>query len=97
MRGRAYLVGGGTTDWIVPEVTPERRFLINVALSEATLQFELRFEERPGGGSVLTQRISLFGPNAAAYLEGVEAGFGTSLRDGMRVVRDRIDAAAARG
>jgi hypothetical protein len=60
------------------------------------LQFEMRFEERIGGGAVLTQRVSLFGPNAAAYLEGVEAGFATGLRDGMRAVRDRIDEAAAR-
>jgi hypothetical protein len=51
-------------------------------------------EERVGGGSVLTQRVSLFGPNAREYLEGVEAGFAASLRDGMRAVRDRIDEAA---
>jgi hypothetical protein len=59
------------------------------------LRFELRFEERAGGGSVLTQRVSLFGPNAAAHLQGVEAGFGHSLRAGMLAVRDRIDQAAA--
>jgi len=29
-------------------------------------------------------------------LEGFEAGFGTSLQDGMRAVRDRIDEAAMR-
>ena len=43
---------------------------------------------------MLTQRVSLFGPNAGEYLEGVEEGFATSLRDGMRAVRDRIDEAA---
>jgi polyketide cyclase/dehydrase/lipid transport protein len=94
MRGRTHLVGGGTTDWVVAEVEADRRFVIEVALPDATLRFELRFEERDGGGSVLTQRVTLFGPNAAAYLAGVETGFGTSLRDGMHAVRDRIDEAA---
>jgi hypothetical protein len=79
---------------VVAEAEPERRVVIDVALSDATLRFELRVDERLGGGSVLTQRVSLFGPNAAEHLEGVEAGFATSLRDGMRAVRDRIDEAA---
>jgi hypothetical protein len=94
MRGRTHLAGGGTTDWVVSMVEPDRRFAIDVALPGATLRFELRFEAKPGGGSILTQRVSLFGPNAAAHRDGVEAGFGGSLRDGMRAVRDRIDAAA---
>ena len=46
---------------------------------------------------LLTQRISLFGPNAAEYLEDVSAGFGPTLRDGMRAVRDRIEKAARGG
>jgi hypothetical protein len=94
MRGTTHLTGGGTTHWVVAEAEPERRVVIDVALSDATLRFELRVDERLGGGSVLTQRVSLFGPNAAEHLEGVEAGFATSLRDGMRAVRDRIDEAA---
>jgi hypothetical protein len=96
MHGTTYLAGGGTTDWVVAEVEPDRRLVIEVALDDAGMRFEIRFEERVGGGSVLTQRVSLFGPNAAAYREGVEAGFGASLRDGMRAVRDRIDEAATR-
>lgn len=96
MRGTTHLVGGGTTDWVVTEVDPERRVVIEMALREATLRFEILFEERAGGGSLLTQRVGLWGPNAASYLEGVEAGFGTSLRDGMLAVRDRIDEALTR-
>jgi hypothetical protein len=42
-------------------------------LRDATLRVELRFEPRAGGGSVLTQRLSLFGPNAAEFLEPVKA------------------------
>ena len=91
-RGKTYLAGGGTADWVVAEVEPDRRLVIEMPLDNATLRFELRFEEGTGGGSVITQRASLFGPNAATFLDGVESGFGTSLRDGMRAVRDRIDA-----
>lgn len=94
MRGRTHRVDGGTTDWVVTVVEPDHRFVIDVALRDACLRFDFRFEERIGGGSVVSQRVSLFGPNAGEYLEGVAAGFGTTLRDGMRAVRDWIDAAA---
>jgi hypothetical protein len=94
MRGTTYLVGGGSTDWVVTAVEPDRRFVIDVPLRDAFVRFEFRFEERPGG-SIVTQRVSLFGPNASEYLDGVAAGFGSTLRDGMRAVRDRMDAAAA--
>lgn len=93
MRGTTHLAGGGTNEWVVSAVEPGRRFVIDLALRDAFLRFEFRFEDRAGGGSVVSQRISLFGPNAAEYLEGVAAGFGTTLGDGMRAVRDRIDAA----
>jgi hypothetical protein len=94
MHGKTYLAGGGTTDWVVTAVEPDRRFVIDMELRDAFLRFEFRFEERLGGGSVVSQRVSLFGPNASEYREGVAAGFGTTLRDGMRAVRDRVDAAS---
>ena len=53
-------------------------------LRDATVRIELRFDPRHGGGSVITQRMSLFGPNADEYLESVKAGF--------RVVARRWDA-----
>jgi hypothetical protein len=93
MRGTNHLVGGQKVDWVISEAEPARRLVIDLILSEATVRFAFRFEEREGGGSVLTQRVSLFGPNAATYLEHVRQGFGPTLRDGMRSLRDRIDAA----
>lgn len=92
MRGKTYLVGGGTTDWVVTAVETNRRLVIDVTLRDAVLRFEFRFEEGVGGGSVVSQRVSLFGPNAREYLEGVAAGFETTLRAGMRAIRDRMDA-----
>jgi hypothetical protein len=97
LRGRTYLVGGGTTSWVVSEVDPGRRLAIDLELRDACLRFEFRFEPRTGGGTIVRQRVSLVGPNAAEYLEGVESGFAMSLADGMRAVADRIDAAATHG
>jgi uncharacterized protein YndB with AHSA1/START domain len=94
MRGTTHLTGGGTTEWVVAEFDPERRVVLDMILRDATLRIELRFEPRRGGGSVITQQMRLFGPNAAEYLDTVKAGFESSISDGMRAVRDRIDAYA---
>jgi len=94
MRGRTHGVGGRTTDWVVSAVEPGRRLVIDIPLRDAILRFAFRFEHRAGGGSIVSQRISLFGANAGEYLDAVASGFGPTLRDGMHAVRDRIDAAA---
>jgi len=94
MRGKTYLKGGGHADWIVTGVEPDRRIVIDLELRDAWLRFDLRFDDRIAGGTIFSQRVSLFGPGAAEYVEEVAAGFATSLRDGMRAVGDRIDAAA---
>ena len=91
MRGRTYLTGGGTVDWVVTDVQEPQRLVIEVALPGASLRFDFQFEDRPGGGSILRQQVSLFGANAREYVDEVEAGFGPTLRDGMLAVRDRIE------
>jgi hypothetical protein len=96
-RGVTQLAGGQRTDWMVSACDPEERAAIDVHLDGATVRSEWRFEPRPGGGSLLTQRMSLFGPNAEAYRDEVAAGFGPGMRDGMRVLSRRIDAAAGLG
>ena len=96
MRGTTYMAGGGESHWVIAEVEAERRVAIDASLNDATLRFELCVDARPGGGCVLTQRVSLFGPNADEYRAGIEAAFATSLRDGMHAVRDTIDEAAKR-
>ena len=95
MRGRTYLTGGGTVDWVVTDVQEPQRLVIEVALPGASLRFDFQFEDRPGGGSILRQQVSLVGANAREYVDEVEAGFGPTLRDGMLAVRDRIESACA--
>ncbi len=73
-----------------------RSHVIEVPLTEAILRFELRFEGRTGGGTVITQRVSISGANAAEHREGLEAGFGQNMRVGMLRIAKELDEAAAR-
>ncbi|HZL94931.1 MAG TPA: hypothetical protein VFB99_14855 [Vicinamibacterales bacterium] len=42
----------------------------------------------------IAQRIVLAGDNAAAYVNQVQAGFGSNLRDGMKTIADAMVRAA---
>jgi len=68
---------------------------IDIPLADAILRSEWRFTARPGGGSLLSQRMSLFGPNAETYRKDVAAAFGPpNMRDGMLAMSKRLDEAA---
>lgn len=95
-RGVTHLKGGGTVNWLLSEVEPDHLTVIEVPLTEAILRFELRFEGRTGGGTVITQRVSISGANAAEHREGLEAGFGQNMRVGMLRIAKELDEAAAR-
>ena len=62
-------------------------------LDQAMLVFEWRFDQLPGHKTKLTQEIVLSGDNAAAYATQVEAGFGSNLEAGMKLIA--ADMAAA--
>jgi len=96
-RGTTFMRHGEAARWQVAEAEPGCRAAIEMQLENAVLRFEWRFESNPGGGTVLTQRISLSGPGAIAYREQVAAGFGGGLRDGMLRVAQRMDEAATQG
>jgi Polyketide cyclase / dehydrase and lipid transport len=96
-RGVTHLADGGTVSWRLADVDPDHKSVIEIDLPEATLRFELRFDGRAGGGTLITQRISIFGPRAAEHREGLEAGFGPNLRQGMLRIARQLDEAASRG
>jgi len=83
-QGRTVLPGQTPLVWWIRDVDEERSFAIEMPLDQATLRFEWYFDVLAGGGTKLTQRIVLSGPNAPAYREQVEAGFRPTLADGMR-------------
>src|SRR5262249_3731450 len=88
-RGMTDAPGQPTRHWRIGDVDPGRSATILIPLDGATLAFEWRFEERPGGGTRLTQRISLSGENAAAYLEA-RSIFEANQVGGMKKMADAM-------
>ena len=78
--------------WQLREVIPMKSYSIEAPLDRATISFEWRFEGLTEGRTRLTQRITLGGENAAAFLEQVQEAFAASLPAGMT----RIATAMAR-
>lgn len=92
-QGRTMVPGQPALVWSIRDVQPGRSFAIEMALDRATIRFEWLFGAAAGETTKLTQRIILFGNNAAAYKDQVEAGFGSTLRDGMKRIAEQMVAA----
>jgi hypothetical protein len=82
--------------WRISAVRPEEMATIEMPLNGATLSFEWRFEALSGHRTRLTQRVALSGDNAAAYAGEIQAGFGTTLPDGMKRIARLMEAAEQR-
>ena len=96
-RGTTIIPGQDPLRWVIGLVVPGKSFVIEILLDGALLCFEWQFDELPGEGTRLTQRIRLSGDNAEAYVTQVEKGFGPTLADGMnRVVEQLMEADGVR-
>ena len=75
----------GQEPWhsVIREVHAESAASIEMLLAEAVLRFDWRFDELSGGGTRITQRLTLGGDNAAAYAEQV-AIFEKTVPEGMK-------------
>src|SRR5580765_2877413 len=82
--------------WQIRDVRPEEAFFIEMPLDGAVLAFEWFFKTVSTYRTRITQRIVLSGDNAKAYVNQVEAGFGSNLAEGMRRIADAM-AEAERG
>ena len=92
-QGRTMMPGQPPWVWSIRDVRPGRSFAIEMALDRATIRFEWLFDAAPSGTTKLTQRIILSGANAPAYKEQVEAGFASTLSDGMKRIAQEMVAA----
>ena len=92
--GTTLIPGQDALRWHIREVNPGKSFVIEMPLDGATLSFEWQFDGVSERSTRLTQHIRLSGANAGAYVSQVQAGFSTTLRDGMeRIARAMATAA----
>jgi hypothetical protein len=89
-RGLTRMPGQEPIRWYIREVRADHSFVIEMPLDQAVLTFEWLFESVGPDRTRITQRITLSGGNAAAYVDHVRAGFGSTLDQGMRRIADAL-------
>jgi len=94
--GTTLFPGQESLRWQIRDVRPEEAFVIEMPLDGAVISFEWFFDAVSNHRTRITQRIVLSGDNAKAYVNQVEAGFGSNLAEGMRRIADAM-AEAERG
>jgi hypothetical protein len=91
--GTTLLPGQEPLHWRITKIRPGKAYVLEMQLDRAALTFEWRFEVVTERRTKLTQHIVLSGDNAREYAVQVEAGFGPTLRDGMRRIATEMAAA----
>lgn len=91
-QGRTKMPGQDPIRWSIGSVQPGESFTIEMPLEGATLTFEWRFEAIADRRTMLTQRVTLSGENAAAHLEEVRAVFSANLEPGMKRIVAEMEA-----
>jgi Polyketide cyclase / dehydrase and lipid transport len=90
-RGTTRMPGQPARGWVIRDVVPGRAYTIESALpEEVLLLFHWRFEELSDRRTRMTQRIELYGENAAAYVDQIRAGFEPNLEPGLRRIAERM-------
>jgi hypothetical protein len=102
-RGTTRMPGQPLGFWTIRDVEPGRTYTIEGGsfLERAALLVHWRFDPLSEGTARLTQRMELFGENAATYVDGIKSVFEPNLEPGMRRIaqtmeRRHIEEAAAR-
>ena len=82
--GTTLVPGQEPRHWIIRAVTPGNSYTVEMTLDQAVLTFVWHFDAlASGGGTRITQRISLSGANAADYVDHVRPVFESTLAPGM--------------
>lgn len=81
--------------WQLEDVEVGRSYTIASRIEGAVLLWHWRFEAVTGG-TRLTQRIGLSGPEVARHAEGVRSGFGSTLEPGMKRIAVLLSEAQAK-
>jgi hypothetical protein len=91
--GTTVVPGQEPRRWQIRDVRPRTAFIIEAPLDGAVMSFEWSFEAVSNHRTRITQRILLWGDNAEAYVHDVQAGFGSTLADGMKRIADALERA----
>jgi hypothetical protein len=94
--GTTQMPGQPPTSWIVREVAHQRAYTIEVSVAaHASVRFQWRFDRVSEQRTTLTQRVELWGDDAAALVDTIRSAFEPSLASGMqRVARMMAERAA---
>ena len=88
--GTTLLPGREPLRWQIRDVQPGAAFVIDMPLDRAVISFEWLFAAVSNHRTRITQRITLWGDNAATYVNQVQDGFGSNLADGMKRIADAM-------
>jgi hypothetical protein len=82
--------------WTIRDVEPGRAYTIEGGsfFEGATLLVHWRFDPLSDRTARLTQRMELFGENAAAHVGGIRAGFEPNMEPGMRRIAKLMEQGA---
>ena len=93
--GTTLMPGSDPLAWRIQDVLPGRSATIVIQLDRAILSTTWSFDAISDSRTNLTQHLVLSGENAAAYIDQVQAGFGSNLPEGMKKVAAAMARAAA--
>jgi hypothetical protein len=89
-RGETKPKNSPATHWVLSEVVPEKRVVIEMALPGAVLHFVWTFSDGISGGAILTQAVELTGENAGEYVTAMKE-FELGIPAGMAKLASTID------
>ena len=94
-RGTTRMPGRPAVHWAIDMVDAGHAYTIRSSLSERVwILFHWRFEPRLEGGTRVTQRLELFGEDAADQIGEVRAAFESNLEPGMQRIGRLMQASA---
>src|SRR4051812_31209734 len=83
--GTTRMPGQPPTSWIIGEVEDQRSYTIEVSVATHTsVRFHWRFDPVCEQRTTLTQRVELWGDDAAALVDTIRSAFEPSLASGMQ-------------
>jgi hypothetical protein len=71
-RGETKPVGAPATQWVLSEVEPGKRAIIELAIPGAVVRFVWTFADINSGGAILTQAVELVGEGVEQYAAGMQ-------------------------